>query len=53
MGYWDPPEYFDEAKYPEIDAETDTLIEHLVGAIKEEYKEIIADRKSTRLNSSH
>lgn len=42
MGYWDPPEYFDEAKYPEIDAETDTLIEHLVGAIKEEYKDKIA-----------
>lgn len=42
MGYWDPPEYFDQAKYPEIDAETDTLIEHLVGAIKEEYKDVIA-----------
>ena len=42
MGYWDPPEYFDEAKFPEIDAETDTLIEHLVGAIKEEYKDKIA-----------
>lgn len=42
MGYWDPPEYFDRAKYPEIDAETDTLIEHLVGAIKEEYKDTIA-----------
>ena len=27
MGYWDPPEYFDEAKFPEIDAETDTLID--------------------------
>lgn len=42
MGYWVPPEYFDEAKFPEIDAETDTLIEHLVGAIKEEYKDKIA-----------
>lgn len=42
MGYWDPPEYFDQAKYPEIDAETDALIEHLVGAIKEEYKDVIA-----------
>lgn len=42
MGYFDPPEYFDEAKYPEIDAETDTLIEHLVEAIKEEYKDKIA-----------
>lgn len=42
MGYWGSPEYFDEAKFPEIDAETDTLIEHLVGAIKEEYKDKIA-----------
>lgn len=50
MGYWDPPEYFDEAKYPEIDAETDTLIEHLVGAIKEEYKDVIAKESDAYQN---
>ena len=50
MGYWDPPEYFDEAKYPEIDAETDTLIEHLVGAIKEEYKDTIAKESDAYQN---
>lgn len=50
MGYWDPPEYFDEAKYPEIDAETDTLIEHLVGAIKEEYKDTIAKESDAYKN---
>lgn len=50
MGYWDPPEYFDEAKYPEIDAETDTLIEHLVEAIKEEYKDTIAKESDAYQN---
>lgn len=42
MSYWDPPEYIEEAKYPEIDAEINTLIEHLVGSIKEEAKDNIA-----------
>lgn len=44
MGYWDPLEFpeFDEAKYPEIDAETTTLVEHLVEAVKEEYRDKIA-----------
>ena len=50
MGYWDPPEYFDGAKYPEIDAETDTLIEHLVEAIKEEYKDVIAKESDAYQN---
>lgn len=47
MGYWGPPAYIgedfiEEAKYPEIDAEINTLIEHLVSSIKEEARDIIA-----------
>ena len=50
MGYWDEPEYFNEAKYPEIDAETDALIEHLVGAIKEEVKDKISKESNAYLS---
>lgn len=42
MSYWDSPEYIEEAKYPEIDAEINTLIEHLVDSIKEEAIDNIA-----------
>lgn len=47
MGYWGPPAYIEEdfieeAKYPEIVAEINTLIEHLVSSIKEEAKDDIA-----------
>lgn len=44
MSYWDPPEYIEEAKYPEIDAEINTLIEHLAGSIKEEAKDNLIDK---------
>lgn len=52
MGYWGPPAYIgedfiEEAKYPEIDAEINTLIEHLVSSIKEEAKDDIAKTSET------